>query len=453
MAQVNSPYSRFGLGNIFPATFSSANGMGGQSAAYFTTTNINFLNPASYAEFTNATFEIGGYGNVLKLETNTENYTSGDGNLSYMAFGFPFLRKLHNHYFGMSFGLIPYSGFEYDVVEQQDSGDPDLGIKQYDYVGDGKVYRVYGGVGYKFQTKIDSSWKFTDSLQTDTLWKYKADQFSVGINASALFGNLRATTIASFPDIISSQDTKLSNDTRVNGSLFQYGIGYQKQYIRKPESKKYRDVLVWRFGAYASPAMDLDARQNILWTNIVKSGNYEFPTDTLYMAPDTAGFIHMPLSYSAGAGFSFFSTSEDKNMFSIYAQYEATKWSGYSGFQDAGELADSWRISLGAEFIPKNPGNDKKITRSVVIRAGAYTGYSNVVVDGEQLKEGGGTLGVSIPIGVGKNSIPILRYSTINLYTNIGSRGNTDTIRETYYRFGVGFTLVDSNWFKKYLQD
>ena len=111
-AQVNSPYSRYGLGNIFPATFGAANGMAGVSAAYFTPTNINYLNPASYSELNFAIFEVGAAGNVLSLETATEKFTSGDGNLSYLAFGFPLFKQLRRHKFGLSFGLIPYSGFQ-----------------------------------------------------------------------------------------------------------------------------------------------------------------------------------------------------------------------------------------------------------------------------------------------------------------------------------------------------
>ena len=103
-AQVNTPYSRYGLGNIFPTTFGASNAMAGISAAWFTPTNINFNNPASYSEITNATFEIGGAGNVAKLETSTESYIGGDGNLSYLAFAFPYLKKLHRNKFGLSFG-------------------------------------------------------------------------------------------------------------------------------------------------------------------------------------------------------------------------------------------------------------------------------------------------------------------------------------------------------------
>ena len=38
-----SPYSRFGIGDIVPEGFSIQSGMGGIGAAYFSSTNINFI--------------------------------------------------------------------------------------------------------------------------------------------------------------------------------------------------------------------------------------------------------------------------------------------------------------------------------------------------------------------------------------------------------------------------
>jgi hypothetical protein len=50
-AQENSPYSRYGLGDIAPSTNIVNRGMGGLSAAYADPFSINFTNPASYSQF------------------------------------------------------------------------------------------------------------------------------------------------------------------------------------------------------------------------------------------------------------------------------------------------------------------------------------------------------------------------------------------------------------------
>ena len=68
-AQVNSPYSRIGLGNIFPTTFSASTGMGGISMAQFNITDIQFSNPASYSFLSKAVFEVGLNADYLNLKS------------------------------------------------------------------------------------------------------------------------------------------------------------------------------------------------------------------------------------------------------------------------------------------------------------------------------------------------------------------------------------------------
>jgi len=442
-AQVNSPYSRYGLGNIFPTTFGAANGMGGFSAAYFTPTNINYQNPASYSELNFATFDIGAYGNVITLKNENEQFTSGDGNLSYMAFGFPLLRQLRRHKFGMSFGLLPYSGFQYSIFEEVPTEDPQLGTIEYNYVGDGNLYQVYGGVGYKYQTKTKDTVKsIKGNMDTVT----SASIFSVGGNAAQLFGSLSSITYASFPELFNSQTTKLTQTSRINGGMYNYGVGYQKQFIRKTGTK--RDILTWRFGAAMSPEITVKGEQSVIWTNVQKNGNFEFITDTIYSQPDTSGNIIIPASFQGGISFSFFSTeTETKNQFTLGAQYSRTMWSQYAGFQDAGNLGDSWRASLSMEFIPKIK---KERNAAWALRLGGYSGMSNLIVDGVQLNDIGITAGTSIPLGFGDNVLPSFRSSRLNVFVNAGQRGSNTNISETYYNFGVGFTLVDSGWFRKF---
>lgn len=442
-AQVNSPYSRYGLGNMYPGSFTAANGMGGFSAANFSPSAINFLNPASFAEIGGASFDVGVYGTVMSLNTNSETFTSGDANLSNMAFAFPVYKNLRRDRFGLSFGLVPFSTFQYDILEETDTGDPDLGTKQYNYVGAGQLYQLYGGFGYRHQTDTVSQVKSIQGRQDTVI---SAGFLSIGASSALLFGSLYNTTYASFPDILNSQTTKLSRDNDVNGGMYNIGVGYQKQYVRKHGTK--RDILNWKFGGTFSPQVDVHGTQSILWTNILKYGNYETVTDTLYTAPDTSGNIHMPMSYSAGLSFSFFSSDdENKNQFTLGLQYASTMWSQYDGFQDAGELADSWRATLGAEFIPKKKQDQNA---PLMYRFGAYTGKSNLIIDGVQLNDVGFSAGLAIPMGYGENVLPYYRNSKINMFLNVGQRGANADISETYFNFGVGFSMIDLGWFMKY---
>src|SRR5690349_5511666 len=50
-AQDNSPYSRYGIGDIVPSTNINTRAMGGISAGYSDYLSINFNNPASFSSF------------------------------------------------------------------------------------------------------------------------------------------------------------------------------------------------------------------------------------------------------------------------------------------------------------------------------------------------------------------------------------------------------------------
>ena len=50
-SQDNSPYSRYGLGDIVPSTNINSRGMGSLAAGYNDILSINFNNPASYGYF------------------------------------------------------------------------------------------------------------------------------------------------------------------------------------------------------------------------------------------------------------------------------------------------------------------------------------------------------------------------------------------------------------------
>src|SRR5436309_14383926 len=48
-AQENSPFSRYGLGDLYPQQNIATRGMGGVSAAYVSEQALNTVNPASYS--------------------------------------------------------------------------------------------------------------------------------------------------------------------------------------------------------------------------------------------------------------------------------------------------------------------------------------------------------------------------------------------------------------------
>ena len=60
LAQENSPYSRYGLGDLTPNHNMFTRGMGGISAATNDNRSINFTNPASLSNLALTLFDLGG---------------------------------------------------------------------------------------------------------------------------------------------------------------------------------------------------------------------------------------------------------------------------------------------------------------------------------------------------------------------------------------------------------
>jgi hypothetical protein len=66
-AQVNSPYSRYALGDLVSGQNIVNRGMGGVAAAYYDYRSVNFVNPASLANLKLTTFDVGFVYNTLTL--------------------------------------------------------------------------------------------------------------------------------------------------------------------------------------------------------------------------------------------------------------------------------------------------------------------------------------------------------------------------------------------------
>ncbi|HMU69330.1 MAG TPA: hypothetical protein PKC38_04950, partial [Chitinophagales bacterium] len=73
-----------------------------------------------------------------------------------------------------------------------------------------------------------------------------------------------------------------------------------------------------------------------------------------------------------------------------------------------------------------------------------------LIIDGVQLNDVGFSAGLAIPMGYGENVLPYYRNSKINMFLNVGQRGANADISETYFNFGVGFSMIDLGWFMKY---
>jgi len=150
-AQVNidSPYSRYAIGELYQSTDPLVMAMGGMSLAYRSPYIVNYSNPASYTAFDSLSFVFqGGINSKFVTLKNNEisskaNYTS----LSYLIFGFPVTR-----WWRTSLGILPYSKVGYDVHAEENN--EQIGNIEYIYNGSGGVNRFYWGNGFRVNKKL-----------------------------------------------------------------------------------------------------------------------------------------------------------------------------------------------------------------------------------------------------------------------------------------------------------
>ena len=161
-----SPYSRYGLGNVKGLLLPQFRAMGGISTAIYKPndyySNINMQNPASYSGITLTTVDIGMSGGFKQLKKGSLSESSFNSTLSHVALAFPIKAGRT----GLSFGLLPYTdlGYEFSNTEKLE-GDTNTVNKLYS--GEGGLTKAYIGLGQQF-----------------------GDHFRVGVNIEYVFGNL-----------------------------------------------------------------------------------------------------------------------------------------------------------------------------------------------------------------------------------------------------------------------
>ena len=125
-AQDNSPYSRYGIGDLVPNSNILSRGMGGITTGFSDYYSVNYNNPASFASYYaerelkskkllsgRAVLDIGINidNRTLKDPAITGKFTTSNALFSYVQVGVPLKKN-----WGLNFGLRPISRVSYNIV-------------------------------------------------------------------------------------------------------------------------------------------------------------------------------------------------------------------------------------------------------------------------------------------------------------------------------------------------
>jgi hypothetical protein len=389
----SSPYSRFGLGDLQGNAFPVYNALGGGVAALSSSNSVNPSNPASYTSFraNSFLFSTGGLHNTTQIQNSTDKQVVNNSAFSHLTIAFPISSKL-----GASFGMLPYSNIGYTLNARDTLVNADM-----IYTGDGGLSKVYFGGAYE-----------------------PFNGFSLGINASYLFGGLNRRKKLDYDDE-SFFDSRSNSSINLKGYYYELGLLYKKELANEKELS---------FGLTANNNSTLRAKR----TNIVEtiSGPYEIVKDTSSNVVEW-GEVTLPNYISTGLMY------RDGDKWLLIADYSMRNWADYTLLGESDDLSNSMRLSGGLQYTPEFNSVTKYYKRMQYRLGAAYSNTPLTLNDTQlQLKE------MSVSFGFG---IPVKKSRTkYDVSFTLGQRGTTDNslIKEQFVKFGLSVSY-DGIWFVK----
>ena len=430
--QDNSPYSRYGLGDIVPSTNINSRGMGGISAGYTDILSINFNNPASYGYFQTvkepnakkilygrAILDVG-----INIETRTlrapdsiDKFTAGNALFSHVQIGVPLGQNT-----GLSFGLRPMTRINYQVIKQERLIDPDSGLPIDTALtlneGEGGSYLASAGIGHKFNFGTKNA-------------------LSLGINAGYLFGNQEYNTRRSlYNSAIFYTSGNIQTTTSYGNLFFNGGLQYQS---------RLKNDLFLTVGAHGNWQQTLNATMdNIKGTYYFDESSGYVTLDSVYAQKNIKGEIIYPSSYTAGFILERPLTTK-KSGWLVGIDYMVGNWSDYRFYGQADpNVQDKWELRAGVQLKPVPKGS---YFSTVSYRLGTFFGPDYIHVN-EELPVYGITFGMGLPV-FNYNRQSAGQATMINLSMEYIRRGNNDNaLKENMFRISAGFSFSDY-WFRK----
>jgi len=398
--RINSPYSRYGIGDISMTKNARYMSMGGITYGIRDKTSTNFTNPASYVAADTVCFIFEGsvMSRLSYLATSNSETQSSYTSLGYLAAQFPVSKWM-----SASFGLLPYSSVGYEITDLQTV--ENVGEVEYVYEGSSGFNRFYIGTAVE---------------------PFKG--FSLGVNANYNFGSIKNFRSSKIVDSLNYFNVRITNSSIIHDVSFDFGLQYHKEF-----KNDYFLGLGMGYGMESNLKTD-DKYLVERYTD--GTSGYVFIEDTIEMIEVDNGNLVLPMKF--GGGFSF----GKKDRWLIGADYTWQNWSKFSYLgQIDTNMVDNWQISLGGEFIPKHSSVSSYFSR-INYRLGLRYGKTYLMLQDQQLGDYGISFGFGLPL---RGTV-----SMLNIGFEIGQRGSLENnlIKESYGRITFAFNIFE-RWFYK----
>lgn len=392
----NSPYTRFGLGDLSDQVFANNAAMGGIGYGLRDKNIINTLNPASYSAVDSLSFmfDVGVSLTSSNFKENGFNSNAKNSSFDYLAMQFRLHPKL-----GIAFGFLPYSNVGYSFYNtKQLNQNEDITITN-THTGEGGLHQVFGGLGFKI-----------------------LDNLSVGANIGYLYGALEYTTTASFNT--TADASIMYNKIRVNTYKADFGIQY---------TQKFNNDNSFTLGVVYGLGHKINSKETKR-IQVTDNSSYSTTNDTLVY--DGYG---MPTTIGLGLVYNY------TNKLTIGVDYNLQKWSKELYNNEKGAYNDRHRYALGAEYLPNPLG--RSYLKRIRYRAGIYytTSYLKLPTGNNGPAEYGVSAGFGLPLNLfQRNSILNITGQYVHVKPSV-----SNMLSENRFVLKLGLTF-NERWFMKW---
>ena len=395
----NSPYTRYGFGQLSDQSFGNSKAMGGIAYGLRNGLQINAANPASYSAVDSLTFLFDA-GMSLQNTNFSENgvkTNAKNSSIDYIAMQFRLWKRM-----GLTAGFLPYSTVGYNMsqtksISTDEYGNPISAL--YTFSGDGSLQQVFLGLGYKM-----------------------FDNLSIGANISYLYGDITHTANTTF------SNANAYNSVRADKiDISDYKLDFGVQYTHKFGKKNAVNL-----GAVYSLGHDMNGK-GYNYKETYVSGSTIPMTQTVDTIQNAFSLPH-----TLGVGLTYVYD----NRLTVGLDYTLQKWEDVEFFNQKGQFQNRSKISFGAEFMP-NPIGRSYFSR-IRYRVGAYYSDPYAKINNQEgAREYGASFGFGLPLFQSRS---ILNISGQYVKVSPKVKG---MLEEDYLRINIGLTFND-RWFMKW---
>ncbi len=388
----NSPYTRYGYGQLADQGSGNSKAMGGIAYGLRDRYQTNFANPASYTAVDSLTFMFDG-----GISMQNTNFSNGavKKNAKNSSFDYITMQFRLSKWGAMSIGLLPYSNVGYSMYESGETEDGTPYVNTFS--GEGGLHQLYLGAGFKILKNL-----------------------SIGANISYLWGDMSRSRYQSFSSNSDIMPLTTIYGTEVTSYKLDFGAQYTQQFGKKHSAT---------VGVVFSPGHDLGNDSYVQQ----QLGNSTTGYSTSQR--DTTMTMGIPMTLGAGVTYVY----DDRLTVGVDVMFQ--KWNSVTFMNEPDAFCNRAKIALGAEYIPNLMG--RSYLAHIKYRLGAYYSQPYYKIDGVRAaNEYGVTAGFGLPL---PRSRSVLSISAQYVRTQ---GKEAQFLNENTLRLCIGVTF-NERWFWK----